>query len=75
MQAAAQEKGINEMRADTVPVCCRQGLAMAGFTLRQEEPLMVRDRRKRLPANLILHFQPADGDGAFWHAGVRDYWL
>jgi len=75
VDAAARENGINEVRADAVPACCREGLEMAGFTLRQEEPLMVRDRRKRLPDDFTLHYQPVDGDGAFWHAGVPDYRL
>jgi hypothetical protein len=75
IHAARQEKGIHEIRADAVPECCRQGLEMAGFRLRHREPLMIRDRRQRLPAGKVLHFQLMDGDGAFWHAGRPDYRL
>lgn len=72
---AAQQHGSYELRAEAVPDCCRQGLAMAGFRLRREEPLMLRDRRRILPDEPALHFQPIDGDGAFWHSGAPDYLL
>lgn len=74
-ETAAGLPGVCELRAEAAPAGCREALVRSGFQLRREEPLMVRDRRQRLPVGAELHFQPLDGDGAFWHAGIPDYLL